>query len=56
MDDTEKRRKSVERTMAIMLTATNGPDEVFMQVLENYINGQITLEEMEENVDQLKYL
>ena len=30
--------------MAIMLSATNGPDEVFMEVLDSYIFGKITLE------------
>lgn len=52
----ENRRKSVERVMAILLTATNGPDEVFMGVLESYISGRITLEEMETRVDRLEYL
>ena len=33
----EARRKSVENAMAIMLSATNGPDELFMEVLDSYI-------------------
>lgn len=52
----ENRRKSVERATAIILTATVGPDEIFTEVLESYIDGHITLEEMEANVDKLKYL
>lgn len=52
----EKRRKNVERAMAILLTSTNGPDERFMEALEDYINGHITLEEMEAKVDGLEYL
>lgn len=52
----ENRRKSVERVMAILLTATNGPDEIFMEVLDSYIFGKITLEEMEARVDRLEYL
>lgn len=52
----ENRRKSVERVMAILLTATNGPDEIFMGVLDSYISGKITLEEMETGVDRLEYL
>ena len=52
----ESRRKSVERVMAILLTATNGPDEKFMEVLDSYIFGNITLEEMEIRVDRLEYL
>ena len=42
--------------MAILLTATNGPDEKFMEVLDFYIFGKITLEEMEIQVDRLEYL
>jgi len=52
----EERRKSVENAMAIMLSATNGPDELFLEVLESYILGEITLEEMERRIDQFEYL
>lgn len=52
----ENRRKSVERVMAILLTATQGPDETFMGVLESYIEGKISLEDMEKRVDRLEYL
>ena len=52
----ERRRASVERMMAILLTSTNGPDEIFMNVLDDYIFGKITLDEMESNVDRLEYL
>lgn len=52
----ERRRKSVERALAILLTATNGPDEVFMGVLDSYIAGKITLKEMEARVDRLEYV
>jgi len=46
----------VENAMAIMLSATNGPDELFLEVLESYILGEITLEEMERRIDQFEYL
>ena len=52
----EARRKSVENAMAIMLSATNGPDEVFLEVLNSYIFGEITLEEMEQRIDRFEYL
>ena len=52
----EARRKSVENAMAIMLSATNGPDEVFLEVLNAYIFGEITLEEMEQRIDRFEYL
>ena len=51
----DARRKSVENAMAIMLSATNGPDELFMEVLDAYIFGKITLEEMEARIDRLEY-
>lgn len=56
VESCETRRQSVERVLAILLTATNGPDEVFMGVLESYISGKITLEEIEIRVDRLEYL
>ena len=52
----EKRRKSVEKALAIVLSATNGPNERFMKVLEDYIEGKITLEEMEAGIERLEYL
>ena len=56
LDACEARRKSVENAMAIMLSATNGPDELFMEVLDSYIFGKITLEEMETRIDRFEYL
>lgn len=52
----EARRKSVEKAMAIVLSATNGPDESFLEALNSYIFGEITLEEMEERIDRFEYL
>ena len=52
----EMRRRSVENAMAIMLSATNEPDEVFLEVLNSYIFGEITLEELEERIDRFEYL
>ena len=51
-----ERRKQVERALAITLTATEGPNELFMNALEAYISGEITLDELERNVDNLEYL
>ena len=56
IDSCESRRRSVERVLAILFTATNGPDETFMKVLDSYISGEITLKEMETRVDRLEYL
>lgn len=52
----EERRKSVERCLAILLTATNGPDELFMNALGSYIEGEISLFELEKKVDRLEYI
>ena len=52
----EVRRKSVENARAIMLSATNGPDVLFMEALDSYIYGKITLEEMETRIDRFEYL
>ena len=56
INDYENRRKSVERALAIILSATNGPDKTFMNALNDYIEGKITLSEIEHNVDSLAYL
>lgn len=55
-DAKEERRKSVERCLAILLTATEGPNEMFMDALEEYIEGRISLSEMEKRVDRLEYI
>ena len=55
-DAKEKRRRSVERCLAILLTATEGPNEMFMDALEEYIEGRISLSEMEKRVDRLEYI
>ena len=56
INDYENRRKSVERALAIILSATNGPDKTFMNALNDYIEGEITQSELEQNVDSLSYL
>ena len=52
----DARRKSVENAMAIMVSATSGPDELFLEVLDSYIFGKITLEEMEARINRFEYL
>ncbi len=52
----EERRKRVERVMAVLFTATKGPDQAFMEALDAYIFGKLTLEEMSARVDHLEYL
>ena len=55
-DAREERRKSVQRCLAILLTATEGPNEQFMEALDAYIEGSISLSEMEKRVDLLEYI
>ena len=52
----EERKKSVERCLAILLTATEGPDELFMDALEQYVDGSLSLAELEQRVDRLEYI
>lgn len=52
----EERKKSVERCIAILLTATAGPDELFMDALEKYVDGSLSLAELEQRVDRLEYI
>lgn len=51
-----KRRKSVETALAIAVTAADAPDDIFMDALEAYIEGKMSLKELEERVDRLEYL
>ena len=52
----KQEKKHVENAMAIMISATNGPDKLFEGVLNAYIIGEITLEELERRIDRFKYL
>ena len=52
----EERKKSVEKMLAVLFTATKGPDASFMDAVESYVLGNIILDELESNVDKLAYL
>jgi len=34
-----------------LVTATQGPDEEFMKILDEYIDGKISLDEIEAEID-----
>lgn len=51
-----ERRASVEKALAIVLTATEGQNELFMEALDSYIFGKISLEELERRIDRFDYL
>ena len=54
--DYERRKESVERALAILMSASAAPDENFMEVLNEYIDGRITLKDIERKVDRLEFL
>ena len=56
VDECEKRRKSVELAMAKVLTPTKGQHQEFMNALELYISGKLTLSEIEKKVNRLEYI
>ena len=56
ISDIKTRRLFVERALAIVTTAAQAPNSLFMHGLEQFIAGEISLEELERNVDQFQYL
>ncbi len=50
------RRLYVERSLAIVTTAAQAPNDLFMNALENFIAGKLSLEELESNVNNFNYL
>ena len=51
-----KRQQSVDKALAILLTATDGVDKPFQDALDEYVAGKITLDELEARVDNLEFL
>ena len=51
-----KRQQSVDKALAILLTATDGVNTPFQDALDEYVAGQITLDELESRVDNLEFL
>lgn len=51
-----KRRQSVDKALAILLTATDGVDKPFQDALDAYVAGEITLDELEARVDNLEFI
>lgn len=52
----EQRRRHVERAMAMVTTAAQEPNTSFRVALEQFIAGELSLEELERHVDALIYL
>lgn len=51
-----KRQQSVDKALAILLTATDGVNKPFQDALDEYVAGEITLDELEARIDNLEFL
>lgn len=51
-----KRQQSVDKALAILQTATDGVNKPFQDALDEYVAGEITLDELEARVDNLEFL
>ena len=51
-----KRQQSVDKALAILLTATDGVNKPFQDALDEYVAWEITLDELEARVDNLEFL
>ena len=51
-----KRQQSVDKALAIQLTATVCVNKPFQDALDDYVAGEITLDELEARVDNLEFL
>lgn len=56
LQECEERRKIVANTLAVGLTATEGPNEAFLNALDDYIAGRLSLEELTERTKQMEYV
>lgn len=52
----QEREFQVEQMLGIIYSATDGPDDKFSEALKKYIDGSLTLNELEANVNNLKYI
>ena len=56
ISECEQRKLHVERALAIVTTAAQAPNSAFMAALDQFISGELSLTELEENVDKQQYL
>lgn len=52
----QDREFQVEQMLGVIYSATDGPDDCFSEALKKYIDGSLTLNELENNVNNLKYI
>lgn len=52
----EARRKIVANTLAVVMTATQGPNGAFKKALDDYISGRLSFEELQERTNRMEYL
>lgn len=56
LDEIQKRRKAVNNALGILLTAANMPNENYLNALDDFVMGKITIEELDQRVHQLEYI
>ncbi len=56
LQEIKKRRDTVDNALGILLTAASLSNNRYLDALDDYVAGKITLEELDENVHKLKYL
>lgn len=56
IQECEARRKTVERALAISLTAADAPTDAYMKALDDYIFGKMTLEDLEKRVNEMEFV
>ena len=52
----EQRRSAVAKSLAISCTAAQAPTKSFMKALDDFVVGTISLEELNENIDNMMYI
>lgn len=56
LDEMKKRRKAVDNALGILLTAANMPNESYLNALDDFVVGKISLEELDRKVHKLEYI
>ena len=56
LQEMKRRELYVERALAIVTIAAQPPNPSFLSALEQFIEGTLSLEVLERNVDILQYL
>ena len=52
----EQRRSAVAKSLAISCTAAAAPTESFMKALDEFIQGTLSLDQLNQNIDNMMYI